>query len=625
MAINPIIKLINKTIVKLDLKTYAGLTLIVIACINLSKSYTFQLDDALIYARYVRNALDGNGLVYNPGERVNALTSPLYSYTLIAISYILQNIQAATIVLYLVYLSVAVAIITTLISSRIGPFFAALGAFFIISSQYFYSVIGMESPLLVMLISLSIFLYDRKQYNLLSIVATLLVLTRVESGALILVLILDWLLFRRDKIDWLQCLWPPILLLSIHYGFNFIYYGHILPDSATAKLAQGHSGLWGDDLAFVHPHYLSNLVFGDGDYLTKAWLAMAIIGIISLGFCLLNRVIIPFIGIYVAFYSILGIPGYHWYYAPIVFFFYIYTASGLWAVYSTCSSLFEKIQPFTLVWATSIIALLGLILLKWSHPPSGPTTPAYRDIGIWLSKNTPANAKIAAAEIGILGYYSDRYIIDILGLVSPHNAEHLATRSYDAWLYEYKPDYILMHDPAWSFELGVKMFYYGKPRYFDERFVYPGYKLICAGTFLDGCVEGRSARLASDREAVFISTDEITSELKDGGGYIDKVSMYNGNQGIYVSGWINFPDTAVNKKLFILNIPKPKSYQLHSSSRNDVADSMNNQELRESGFDLFIDYLDEDSAKRACNAIALASGYGSEPKRKLIYNKKTCD
>src|SRR5579871_2994695 len=50
-----------------------------------------HVDDALIYARYVRNALAGNGLVFNPGERVNALTSPLHTCLLLLSSWMLHG------------------------------------------------------------------------------------------------------------------------------------------------------------------------------------------------------------------------------------------------------------------------------------------------------------------------------------------------------------------------------------------------------------------------------------------------------------------------------------------------------------------------------------------------------
>lgn len=54
----------------------------------------FQLDDALIYQRYLENLLAGNGLVDNLGERFNALTSPLFSYASAALVLVIGRVDA---------------------------------------------------------------------------------------------------------------------------------------------------------------------------------------------------------------------------------------------------------------------------------------------------------------------------------------------------------------------------------------------------------------------------------------------------------------------------------------------------------------------------------------------------
>jgi len=37
----------------------------------------------------------------------------------------------------------------------------------------------------------------------------------------------------------------------------------------------------------------------------------------------------------------------------------------------------------------------------------------------WVSKNTETNAIIAAHDIGALGYYGERQLVDLAGLISP--------------------------------------------------------------------------------------------------------------------------------------------------------------------------------------------------------------
>jgi hypothetical protein len=45
------------------------------------------------------------------------------------------------------------------------------------------------------------------------------------------------------------------------------------------------------------------------------------------------------------------------------------------------------------------------------------------DLGTWLRDNTPADAVVAAADIGALGYASERRVLDLMGLVSPRILE----------------------------------------------------------------------------------------------------------------------------------------------------------------------------------------------------------
>jgi len=52
-------------------------------------AYPFFADDAYIFLRYDRNALEGMGLSYNPGEHVLGFTSPLYLILLLSQGWIL--------------------------------------------------------------------------------------------------------------------------------------------------------------------------------------------------------------------------------------------------------------------------------------------------------------------------------------------------------------------------------------------------------------------------------------------------------------------------------------------------------------------------------------------------------
>jgi hypothetical protein len=102
----------------------------------------------------------------------------------------------------------------------------------------------------------------------------------------------------------------------------------------------------------------------------------------------------------------------------------------------------------------------------------------YQNIGKWMELNTAPDAKIATVEIGAIGWYSKRYIIDILGLVNPYNAKFIGERKFDEWLKYYHPDYILGHSPLWSHEVSLKKLMEEKTYVPVDSFHFDGYILL---------------------------------------------------------------------------------------------------------------------------------------------------
>ena len=112
--------------------------LAVIGCLLAALNSNVHVDDALIYYRYIENFIQGNGLVYNIGERFNALTSPLYVYISILLSSATREV-----VLTQVCLNAALMISSSIVILQIFSKLDLAGTGFIaalifISSKYFY-------------------------------------------------------------------------------------------------------------------------------------------------------------------------------------------------------------------------------------------------------------------------------------------------------------------------------------------------------------------------------------------------------------------------------------------------------------------------------------------------------
>jgi hypothetical protein len=417
-----------------------------------------QLDDALIYQRYIRNLFEGHGLVYNPGEFFNGLTSALYTFLTIIASFLIGDIQYATIILATGLMALTLWLMVAIFSRYENFYFVLFGAIFLVCFPYFYLTYGMETPLFLFLITLCIYLFEKQNTFWLGITSALLIITRGEGVFLIFALAIEHFRQKRPfpKIpDFIL----PLLILVATYLFNKFYYGAFFPDTAAAKIYQGQSGLWGEWPAFKYIEYQVGWFFSHNTTVLYSLAILSILGIFRLRLQPINLIILSFLTFYTLFFVILNIPNYHWYYAPYYLFGFFYTGIGVaWLV----RNLFAAPDVlFRSLFLTGIAIFLAALLyttfmITKNKPDIGSQATPYVTIGQWLKENTPTEAKIALIEIGTVGWYSQRYIIDILGLVNPYNAKFIGERKFNAWLYYYVPDYILIHQPLTGHEMGVK-------------------------------------------------------------------------------------------------------------------------------------------------------------------------
>ncbi len=445
----------------------------------LNRSY--ELDDALIYYRYVRNCLAGHGLVYNVGERFNALTSPLHAYLSLAICGLSGSIRYPMIVMSAMLTAAAALGLFVLYKPYETRWpFVAFGAALIAASRYFYTVYGMETPLFLVSCVACLLLYERRRMFALGIAGALLVLTRGE-GVLLLAVLCGVHLARRERLPRARDFVAPVLLLAANAAFSFAYYGSLVPHTLLAKVQQGRSGLWGERWLFFNTAGQLDF-FAANRVLFAASLALAILGVFRLGRRDLNVVVLGFLAALTLFYVALNVPNYHWYYAPYYAFGSMYVGLGLAEAFDRAA----RLRVPALVRAGHVATVVAAAWILGLHAYSTHTRPMtddprhqlYPRVGEWLAQNTPPDAKVAMVEVGMIGYYCERHVVDILGLVSPRNAKSLGDRRLDEWLQHDDPDFILVHQPLWPHEVAVvDAVRQGRYRV-SALFTFPGFELL---------------------------------------------------------------------------------------------------------------------------------------------------
>jgi hypothetical protein len=164
--------------------------------------------------------------------------------------------------------------------------------------------------------------------------------------------------------------------------------------------------------------------------------------------------------LYFAAYSILGVSRYFWYYAPLVPGFIAAAGLGL-AAFGTPqlalgSSLSRRdILVFSFSAAILVLLVFGQVRSLWRLRGQADTRFAiYQAVGEWLQVQTSAGDRVGALEVGIIGYYARRPMVDFAGLIQPQVAAQLGeqTNYEDAalWAVEhYRPEYLVL--PVGSF------------------------------------------------------------------------------------------------------------------------------------------------------------------------------
>ena len=425
------------------------------------KSY----DDAYITFRYARNIASGNGFVYNLGEQFLGTTTPFYTLLLATISMIFSIESIPVIGQWVTGIALSsLSFLTYLLAKDNGKLLAGIvSALFILFNPIFVTVWGGESIFFLALLVGATFFYFRGRRTMSTIIVGLAFLTRGEGILLGIILFVHYM-FWEKRVPWRMVLAFSVVVIPwMFYSFNT--FGVFFPSTLHAKIAQMDSGLW-SPFFITTLDMLSSYVIGSPhfpnvvpQYGYLVVIIFAGLGVISL----FSRpksptwIIIIWLITYSAGYSFLDVPFYHWYSVPLLFGGILLAGSGVQFV---CDLLYKRANNKLYSGIIVVIFLafplwLGFnAVIEYVTQPVSHIQKLYSNTGRWLQKNTLPNESIGYFEIGYLGYYSDRTIIDPAGLVNLGTAEQVASRNFKWGYLYYKPDYLVINPVRWYDRLG---------------------------------------------------------------------------------------------------------------------------------------------------------------------------
>ncbi|GHT22994.1 hypothetical protein AGMMS4957_13930 [Bacteroidia bacterium] len=206
----------------------------------------WQADDAFHAYKMACNFANGNGLVYNVGERVSASTCPLHTIIVGIVYKVFDHIYLSSLFLCILYSVGAIAILFSVCKSKQSIIIATILLVFC-KSFISYTTSGMENPLLFLLFAIYARIYftnasfNAKRILLSSLVASLILMTRMDNALLAFPMML-FVLWKRENMSLLRAfLYGCVGLLPFIAWeiFSLLYYGFPFPNTAYAKLAAG--------------------------------------------------------------------------------------------------------------------------------------------------------------------------------------------------------------------------------------------------------------------------------------------------------------------------------------------------------------------------------------------------
>ncbi len=207
-----------------------------------------QIDDAYISYRYARNLIEGHGLVFNVGERVEGFTN--LSWTLLISIGLASGLTAEATAQVLGFLSASALLVASFVYARLAlstetRWLAGLAPCLLVASNSFntWSLSGLETPLFALLILLALIASAQDRIGLATTFASLAFLTRPD-GLLIAVTIIGFHLLRqiaRHRSLKLEArAWAPAFAFAVVVigitAFRWGYYGDVVPNTFHAKV-----------------------------------------------------------------------------------------------------------------------------------------------------------------------------------------------------------------------------------------------------------------------------------------------------------------------------------------------------------------------------------------------------
>jgi hypothetical protein len=445
----------------------------------------FPLDDAWIHAQFATNLAHGHGLAFNPGEPSTGSTSPLWTALLAVPVALGLSVVAAAKTMGIVLAAVAAILafeLARLLSGSTAAGAVAGGAVACCARLTWGAVSGMEVPLAVVLVLLTLLVFVRDEGErgwLWGLLAGLATLARPETAVLFPVLAVV-VLVSGSRLGWrarfrgvvASATWAFAATVAIDLAVNVIVSGRPLPETFYAKTAGAGllNGIAHLDVAEIvrsattRPLATLNAFIRFAVEQSALAFLFVLVGLLAAAGVLV-RPRRP-VGIAVPLFLLLSpivvgavapIPHYFGqdgrYVAHLLALFFVLAAVG-------AADLAGRARHPSIVWGLAILAVARLLSQDVQYAPRYAAqvdniNRLHVAMGRWLAAHTAPADTVATNDIGAIGFFSGRRVIDLEGLVTPAVLPYRAERAYVPFVEHARPAWLVVF-PEWYPELAAR-------------------------------------------------------------------------------------------------------------------------------------------------------------------------
>lgn len=406
----------------------------------------FTADDAYITFRFADNIARGLGFVYNEGQRVFGTTTPLFTLLMALAAFFRFPLPAAALVV-----SIAASAATAVVVYRFAVAlrfrllaFVPVLCYLLWPRSLPGETSGMETAVFTLLVTSALY-FRYRVYDYYAVgMATLATLTRPE-GALVLLLV-GIAMWRRFPRRWWHYCVVAVSLIGPWVVFAWIYFGSPFPHTISAKTA-------------LYSHFGTMPFFQSLEYLLAlhspfgwALLAAAVGGAVWLYRSQrFGRLELLWLAAMFAFYLFSGSRLFFWYVVPMYPVYLLFASAALVPLWNRLPANLQHAVGVRVALAILILILLCAGAYRPAHyyrEYQRSLESMHRQVGYFLYAEAKPEEVVAAEDIGYIGYYSQRTILDRDGLISPEAVPYNRAGTYLHFVLDYRPDWVVAADPS---------------------------------------------------------------------------------------------------------------------------------------------------------------------------------